>query len=157
MHQSLFCFFVTDFQYRNYLAAFKKVIALPVDLVSTAATTIASPFQRASTASSKDKRISTTSTDSATPQSTPPSTPKASVSINRSSSASGLSLNNQSDTSDSKDINGQLEFAKQELDMLQDYLSLEISLQLIHINKESERRVQQFVDIGFPGRMKSDM
>ncbi|CAO3629701.1 unnamed protein product [Mucor hiemalis] len=142
---------------RNYLAAFKKVIALPVDLVSTAATTIASPFQRASTASSKDKRISTTSTDSATPQSTPPSTPKASVSINRSSSASGLSLNNQSDTSDSKDINGQLEFAKQELDMLQDYLSLEISLQLIHINKESERRVQQFVDIGFPGRMKSDI
>lgn len=140
---------------RNYLAAFKKVIALPVDLVSTAATTIASPFQRSSTASltKADKRISTTSTDSSTPQSTPPSTPKVSTSINRSSSASGLSL----DQGYSKDITGQLEFAKQELDMLQNYLSLETSLQLLHINKESERRVQQFIDIKFPGRMKTDM
>jgi recyclin-1 len=155
-----------DRVYRNYLAAFKKVLTLPVELVSTAATTIASPFQRSSTISSKaDKRASGVSVDSAaaaasaTPQSTPPSTPKASTSMNRSSSSSAISLDQQTRSSStySKDITGQLEFAKQELDMLQDYLSLEISLQLIHINKESERRVQQFIDIGFPGRMKSDM
>ncbi|KAG2234344.1 hypothetical protein INT48_007211 [Thamnidium elegans] len=116
---------------RNYLAAFKKVLALPVDLVSTAATTIASPFQRSNTFTSKhEKKDSTVSVESI---STPPSTPKVS------------------------NLNGQLEVAKQELDMLQNYLSLEISLQLIHINKESERRVQQFIDIGFPGRMKLDI
>lgn len=74
--------------------------------------------------------------------STPPTTPKTATSR---------------DSTDSKDVAGQLETAKQELDMLQNYLSLEISLQLIHINKESERRVQQFIDIEFPGRMKSDM
>jgi recyclin-1 len=136
--------------FRNYLAAFKKVLTLPVDLVSTAATTIASPFQRSSTLTSK--RTSTVSVDSiATPQSTPPSTPKASTSMNRNSSSSTLS------TIDGKEVTGQLEFARQELDLLQNYLSLETSLQLIHINKESERRVQQFIDIGFPGRMKTDM
>lgn len=58
---------------------------------------------------------------------------------------------------DGKDVKVQLEFARQELDMLQNYISLETSLQLIHINKESEHRVQQFIDVGFPGRMKSDM
>lgn len=137
---------LTFFMCRNYLAAFKKVLALPVDLVSTAATTIASPFQRSSNinTSKQEKRESTVSVDSI---STPPSTPKASTSIKRDSSSSTLSM----------DVTGQLEVAKQELDMLQNYLSLEISLQLIHINKESERRVQQFIDIGFPGRMKSDM
>lgn len=145
--------------YRNYLAAFKKVLTLPVDLVSTAATTIASPFQRSSTISSKasaadNKRASNISVDSITTPPSTPATPKASTSINRSSSSSQVSVMDQQQ---SKDITGQLEFAKQELDMLQDYLSLEISLQLIHINKESERRVQQFIDIGFPGRMKTDM
>ena len=142
---------------RNYLAAFKKVIALPVDFVSTAATTIASPFQKSSTSSSlnkaADKRASMNSMDTvATSQSTPPSTPKVSTSINRSSSASTI-LSEQSPTTYTKE----LEYAKHELDMLQDQLSLEIALQLIHINKESERRVQQFIDIGFPGRMKTDM
>ncbi|GAA5816931.1 hypothetical protein MFLAVUS_010466 [Mucor flavus] len=127
---------------RNYLAAFKKVLALPVDLVSTAATTIASPFQRSNTFTNKhEKKDSTASVESI---STPPSTPKVSSSTKR-------------DSSSSIDVNGQLEVAKQELDMLQNYLSLEISLQLIHINKESERRVQQFIDIGFPGRMKLDI
>ncbi|KAI8047602.1 exocyst complex component Sec10-like protein [Thamnidium elegans] len=131
---------------RNYLAAFKKVLALPVDLVSTAATTIASPFQRSNTFTSKhEKKDSTVSVESI---STPPSTPKVSSSTKRDSSSS---------TASSIDLNGQLEVAKQELDMLQNYLSLEISLQLIHINKESERRVQQFIDIGFPGRMKLDI
>ncbi|KAG2207550.1 hypothetical protein INT47_004300 [Mucor saturninus] len=126
---------------RNYLAAFKKVLTLPVDLVSTAATTIASPFQRSNTINSK--RSSTLSVDSTTPTTPKPTTPSSSL-VGR-------------DSSDSKDVAGQLETAKQELDMLQNYLSLEISLQLIHINKESERRVQQFIDIGFPGRMKSDI
>ncbi|GAA5805039.1 hypothetical protein HPULCUR_010552 [Helicostylum pulchrum] len=131
---------------RNYLAAFKKVLALPVDLVSTAATTIVSPFQRSNTFTNKhEKKDSTVSVESI---STPPSTPKVSSSTKRDSSSS---------TTSSTDVNGQLEVAKQELDMLQNYLSLEISLQLIHINKESERRVQQFIDIGFPGRMKLDI
>ncbi|KAI8647321.1 exocyst complex component Sec10-like protein [Parasitella parasitica] len=145
---------------RNYLAAFKKVLTLPVDLVSTAATTIASPFQRANTISATaNKRASAMSTDSmATPQSTPPSTPKVSTQMPRSSSPSLTDQSPKSpSTSYNKDITGQLEFARQELDMLQNYISLETSLQLIHINKESERRVQQFIDIGFPGRMKSDL
>ncbi|OAC99120.1 hypothetical protein MUCCIDRAFT_148702 [Mucor lusitanicus CBS 277.49] len=144
---------------RNYLAAFKKVLTLPVDLVSTAATTIASPFQRASTISgTSNKRASTMSTDSiATPQSTPPSTPKVSTQMARSSSSSIMDQPPRSPTTYGKDVTGQLEFARQELDMLQNYLSLETSLQLIHINKESERRVQQFIDIGFPGRMKADL
>ncbi|KAK4514320.1 ERMES complex subunit mmm1 [Mucor velutinosus] len=144
---------------RNYLAAFKKVLTLPVDLVSTAATTIASPFQRASTISgATNKRASAMSTDSiATPQSTPPSTPKVSTQMARSSSSSLMDQPPRSPTTYGKDVTGQLEFARQELDMLQNYLSLETSLQLIHINKESERRVQQFIDIGFPGRMKADL
>ncbi|GAN03326.1 secretion pathway protein Sls2/Rcy1 [Mucor ambiguus] len=144
---------------QNYLAAFKKVLTLPVDLVSTAATTIASPFQRASTVSgTANKRASTLSTDSiATPQSTPPSTPKVSTQMARSSSSSLMDQSPRSPTTYGKDVTGQLEFARQELDMLQNYLSLETSLQLIHINKESERRVQQFIDIGFPGRMKADL
>ncbi|KAG1151452.1 hypothetical protein G6F37_003438 [Rhizopus arrhizus] len=115
---------------RNYLNAFKKVISLPVDFVSTAATTIASPFQRSSSSISQ-KRSSTNSVSSTAP-----------------STAS---------SENTKDAAVQLEFARQELDMLQDHLSLEISLQLIHINKESERRVEQFIDIGFPGRMKADI
>ncbi|KAI9487451.1 MAG: exocyst complex component Sec10-like protein [Benjaminiella poitrasii] len=137
---------------RNYLAAFKKVLTLPVDLVSTAATTIASPFQR--NANLTDKRSS--SIDSiATPQSTPPSTPKISTfHANRSSTSLEPP---RSPTTYGKEITGQLEFARQELDMLQNYISLETSLQLIHINKESERRLQQFIDIGFPGRMKTDI
>lgn len=134
-------------------------MTLPVDLVSTAATTIASPFQRASTISgASNKRSSTISTDSmATPQSTPPSTPKVSTQMARSSSSSLMDQPPRSPTTYGKDVTGQLEFARQELDMLQNYLSLETSLQLIHINKESERRVQQFIDIGFPGRMKADL
>ncbi|CEI98237.1 hypothetical protein RMCBS344292_12352 [Rhizopus microsporus] len=113
---------------RNYLTAFKKVITLPVDFVSSAATTIVSPFQKSST----NKRSSTTSAESITP-----------------SISSSISEN--------KEATIQLEFARQELDSLQDYISLEIALQLIHINKESERRVEQFIDIGFPGRMKTDI
>lgn len=47
--------------------------------------------------------------------------------------------------------------ALHELDMLQDLLSLETVLQLIHVNKDSERRVERFIKIGFPGRMRTDM
>ncbi|KAI8380478.1 exocyst complex component Sec10-like protein [Choanephora cucurbitarum] len=148
---------------KNYLTAFKKVLTLPVDLVSTAATTIVSPFQRASivsglskSSSAAEKRSSITSVESvSTSQTTPPPTPKA-TSMNRVSSSSTISTE-QPRSSFSRDVTGQLEFARQELDLLQNYLSLETSLQLIHINKESERRVQQFIDIGFPGRMKTDI
>ncbi|CAO3703297.1 unnamed protein product [Rhizopus stolonifer] len=115
---------------RNYLNAFKKVITLPVDLVSSAATTIASPFHRSS--SNVNKRSSTQSTLSTAP-----------------SISSSISEN--------KDATVQLESARQELDVLQDYISLETSLQIIKINKESERRVEQFIQIGFPGRMKADI
>jgi recyclin-1 len=137
------------------LTAFKKVLTLPVDLVSTAAITIASPFQRASLLPPKRASAALSiEIPTTTPQSTPPATP-TSATINRSSSSSTL----QSETTKSygKEVTGQLEFARQELDLLQNYLSLETSLQLIHINKESERRIQQFIDIGFPGRMKADM
>ncbi|KAI8374177.1 exocyst complex component Sec10-like protein [Radiomyces spectabilis] len=109
---------------RNYLSAFKKVIALPVDLVSTAATTIASPFQRAGTLPSKG--------DDA-------------ASIKSKGKPKG------------EELRDELEDAQQELNLMQDLLSLEVSLHLIHVNKDSERRVQQFIRIGFPGRMKSDI
>ncbi|KAG1464412.1 hypothetical protein G6F56_005089 [Rhizopus delemar] len=107
---------------RNYLNAFKKVITLPVDLVSSAATTIAIPFQRSFSFSYK---------------------PSASISI--------------APSSENKEATVELKSAIQELDMLQDHLSLEISLQLIHSNKESEKRMENFIDIGFPGRMKIDI
>lgn len=141
---------------RNYLNAFKKVLTLPVDLVSTAATTIASPFQRASFLPPKRAALSIEIPHSAaeTPQSTPPATPTSSITTHRSDSSDTLTPTKYTNN---KEITGQLEFARQELDMLQNYLSLETSLQLIHINKESERRIQQFIDIGFPGRMKIDM
>ncbi|KAI7906714.1 exocyst complex component Sec10-like protein [Cokeromyces recurvatus] len=131
---------------RNYLAAFKKVLILPVDLVSTAATTIASPFQK--NANLNEKRANSIDLI-ASPQSTPPSTPKT----NRYS----LDPPRSPTVAYGKEIRGQLEFVGQELDMLQNYLSLETSLQLIHVNKESEGRLQQFIDIGFPGRMKTDI
>lgn len=44
-----------------------------------------------------------------------------------------------------------------ELDMMQDFLSLDTVLQLIHLNKDAERRVEQFLNIGFPGRMQNEM
>ncbi|KAG1452843.1 hypothetical protein G6F56_007717 [Rhizopus delemar] len=96
----------------------------------SAATTIASPFHRSS--SNVNKRSSTQSTLSTAP-----------------SISSSISEN--------KDATVQLESARQELDVLQDYISLETSLQIIKINKESERRVEQFIHIGFPGRMKADI
>ncbi|KAG0170900.1 F-box protein: endocytic membrane traffic, recycling ReCYcling 1 [Apophysomyces sp. BC1034] len=168
---------------RNYLSAFKKVIALPIDLVSTAATTIASPFQRSSTFSNKTddstgRRTSISATESSTiysPQSTPPSTPKSSITLSRHGKSGSIASTSKSahsrqsskhslksPTASSPDVKNvdlkhALEDAQQELDMLQNLLSLEVALQLIHVNKDSERRVQQFIKIGFPGRMKSDI
>jgi recyclin-1 len=55
------------------------------------------------------------------------------------------------------DPNDALETAQTQLDMIQDLLSLELALQLIHYNKDSERRVKRFIDIGFTGRIKHDM
>ncbi|KAF7726758.1 F-box protein: endocytic membrane traffic, recycling ReCYcling 1 [Apophysomyces ossiformis] len=174
---------------RNYLSAFKKVIALPVDLVSSAATTIASPFQRSSTFSNKTddsagRRASIAATESSTidsPQSTPPSTPKSSITLSRHGKNSSVHSQSKS-TTDRQSVNSlesskhslksptasspdfkntdvkyALEDAQHELDMLQNLLSLEVALQLIHVNKDSERRVQRFIRIGFPGRMKSEI
>ncbi|KAI9015826.1 exocyst complex component Sec10-like protein [Phycomyces nitens] len=177
---------------RNYLLAFKKVIALPIDLVSSAATTIASPFQRSMQFSFKsedktaNKRASSTLTSvestststSFSPQSTPPSTPKNSVSIprhqktNSTTSISKASVNESSSLhsrqssktsittpTDSKSLepSDALENAQHELDALQNLLSLSVAVNMIHVNKDSERRVQRFINIGFPGRMKQDI
>ncbi|KAI8336839.1 exocyst complex component Sec10-domain-containing protein [Chlamydoabsidia padenii] len=125
---------------RNYISAFKKVIALPVDLVSSAATTIASPFQRSPQVVKKIKTESVMSLSSPSP-----STPTAPSSR---TSSDGISMNDPTDI---------LETAQTQLDMMQDFLSLELALQLIHLNKDSEKRVQRFISIGFPGRMKHDI
>ncbi|SAM09254.1 hypothetical protein [Absidia glauca] len=156
---------------RNYLSAFKKVIALPVDLVSSAATTIASPFQR----SSQTSKLQNGKQDDGTPQSTPPSTPRSSMttprkiktqsvtslssvsSIKSPSTPTALSSRRSSHTNSMADPNDALETAQTQLDMIQDLLSLELALQLIHYNKDSERRVKRFIGIGFTGRIKHDI
>ncbi|KAI9493070.1 exocyst complex component Sec10-like protein [Zychaea mexicana] len=169
---------------RNYLSAFKKVIALPVDLVSSAATTIASPFQRASSTTKtgpdekKPNATVTVTADSpvsgSSPKSTPPSTPKvttATIAQNENyekqsplspKSPSSVSMHSRQSSRhslrSSPDVRSvDLKFAMHELDMMQDLLSLEIVLQLIHINKDAERRVERFIQIGFPGRMRSEI
>ncbi|KAI8064539.1 exocyst complex component Sec10-like protein [Gongronella butleri] len=134
---------------RDYLRAFKKVLTVPVDLVSTAATTIASPFQRSSALKTND---------TAAPNS--PSSPRSSTQIPPTSSATSLSsvASVPSTPDDSKrDPNDILESAQVQLDMIQDYLSLELALHLIHVNKDAERRVQRFIQVGFPGRMRQDI
>ncbi|KAG2223931.1 hypothetical protein INT45_009383 [Circinella minor] len=158
---------------RNYLNAFKKVIALPVDLVSTAATTIASPFQRSSTVKTSEadsRKESTDSPVSGSPKSTPPTTPKvltagalgdekgSPLSPKSPTSASIQSPQSSRHSLKSSDTRSMdLGFAMHELDMMQDLLSLETVLQLIHINKDAERRVERFIKIGFPGRMRGEI
>ncbi|KAI8338978.1 exocyst complex component Sec10-like protein [Chlamydoabsidia padenii] len=152
---------------RNYLSAFKKVIALPVDLVSSAATTIASPFQRSS------QVVKQQPGDGKQDDGTSPSTPRSSMTTSRKAKTGSItSLSSVSSTkspstpttlsigssSDSMaDANDTLENAQTQLDMIQDLLSLELALQLIHINKDSERRVKRFIGIGFTGRIKQDI
>ncbi|KAI8883785.1 hypothetical protein K501DRAFT_294473 [Backusella circina FSU 941] len=142
---------------RDYLSAFKKVLTLPVDFVSTAAITIASPFQRTSF-SKQDKRASTQSLESsALSTKSTPSSPRISTNQRSSTPENTPASPHNRPASPGKDVTVQLEFARQELDMLQNYISLETSLQIIHINKESESRIQQFINVGFPGRMKSEI
>ena len=157
----------------NYLNAFKKVIALPVDLVSSAATTIASPFQRTSTVKVSEpdnRKESTDSPVSGSPKSTPPTTPKVITTVafgdekssplspNSPTSASIQSPQSSRHSVKSSEARSMdLGFAMHELDMMQDLLSLETVLQLIHINKDAERRVERFIKIGFPGRMRGEM
>lgn len=148
--------------------AFKKVIALPVDLVSTAATTIASPFQRSNTVKSADTSESANNA-SDSPQTTPPSTPKivtkevnasGNPAVNSPKSPVGSLDSRQSSRQSLKspDVKSvELGFAMHELDKLQDLLSLETVLQLIHVNKDSEHRVEQFINIRFPGRIRNDV
>ncbi|KAI8145080.1 exocyst complex component Sec10-like protein [Fennellomyces sp. T-0311] len=154
---------------RNYLSAFKKVIALPVDLVSTAATTIASPFQRSNTIKAPEKQNGD-SPVSGSPKSTPPSTPKVVTSVAQGDEkASPLSPKSPTSVSmhsrqssrhslRSPDVRSvDMKYAMHELDMMQDLLSLETVLQLIHVNKDAERRVERFIQIGFPGRMHNEI
>lgn len=147
--------------YRNYLSAFKKVIALPVDLVSSAATTIASPFQKGGSKNSDDPRKSLEAPSPVSPQSTtPPATPKVVTTLPQEephspNSPSSIHSRQSLKSPDGRGID--LSSALRELDMLQDLLSLEMVLQLIHVNKDSERRVERFIEIGFPGRMRKDM
>ncbi|KAI9310132.1 exocyst complex component Sec10-like protein [Dichotomocladium elegans] len=128
---------------RNYLSAFKKVIALPVDLVSSAATTIASPFQRVGT---RDETI-------------PPATPRIVTSSMMSGSGppspSSSSKRASFRSTDAK--NQDFKMALRELDVMQDLLSLETVVQLIHVNKDAERRVERFLDIGFPKIMHTSI
>lgn len=150
--------------------AFKKVMTVPVDLVSSAATTIASPIL--STLRSSEDTTTTKSPSSlgspvseeSSLQITPPRTPEVTPitvssppppknkSLLLSRQSSHQSLRSQ-DTARSAD----LKWAMHELDMMQDFLSLDTVLQLIHLNKDAERRVEQFLNIGFPGRMQNEM
>ncbi|CAM0135915.1 F-box protein: endocytic membrane traffic, recycling ReCYcling 1 [Umbelopsis sp. WA50703] len=164
---------------RKYLSAFKKIVSVPVELVSSAATTISSPFQNKPTPSpSPDISVdySAANTPPAEP-STPEigqeeekdkkhlSAPPVSVVVEdtdkkspesgrkRSSSQTGSRPNSVSSAKSDNELNN----AMQELDALQHLLSLELCLQLIHINKDAEHRVQRFVKVGFPGRLRTDV
>lgn len=149
--------------------AFKKVIALPVDFVSTAATTIASPFQRSNTVRNADTSEAANNAPSDSPQTTPPSTPKITTKgVNTPGNASAMSPKSPVGSLHSRESSRQslkspdvksvdLKFAMHELDKLQELLSLETVLQLIHVNKDSEHRVEQFIKIQFPGRIRNDM
>jgi recyclin-1 len=148
--------------------------------VSSAATTISSPFQnKAGHSPDVSAANSTPTTPTETPASTPripdetlkdsnglsaPPTPttiedgdkrKSAVETlrKRSSSHTGSRPNSVASVRSDNELNN----AMQELDALQHLLSLELCLQLIHINKDAEHRVQRFVKVGFPGRLRTDM
>ncbi|CDS13111.1 hypothetical protein LRAMOSA05294 [Lichtheimia ramosa] len=120
---------------RNYLSAFKKMITVPADLVTSAATTIASPFQR-----SRDESSTSSASKNSDTHSSSPTSPTS----KRSSMLKGSS----SSPADIRDPD--FKTALHELDTMQDLLSLETVLQLIHVNKDAERRVEKFLQIGFP-------
>lgn len=170
---------------RKYLSAFRKIVSVPVELVSSAATSISSPFHRESKGGhSPNISVSTITVENSGP-STPTETASSSPSINdekeihrlstpptptieeagekkktqvdnvrkRSSSHTGSRPNSMSSVRSDNELNT----AMHELDALQHLLSLELCLQLIHVNKDAEHRVQRFVKVGFPGRLKTDM
>jgi recyclin-1 len=154
---------------------------VPVELVSSAATTISSPFQNKPTPSpSPSPDISVDYSAANTPPAEPStpeigqeeekdkkhlSAPPVSVVVEdtdkkspesdrkRSSSQTGSRPNSVSSAKSDNELNN----AMQELDALQHLLSLELCLQLIHINKDAEHRVQRFVKVGFPGRLRTDV
>ncbi|GAB5586782.1 F-box protein: endocytic membrane traffic [Umbelopsis nana] len=166
---------------RKYLSAFKKIVSVPVELVSSAATTISSPFQNRGTHSpdiSISDSVATTPTETPSPPSiqeesikdanrlSAPPTPsplasdegdkKKSAVENvrkRSSSHTGSRPSSVSSVRSDSELNN----AMHELDALQHLLSLELCLQLIHINKDAEQRVQRFVKVGFPGRLRAEV
>jgi recyclin-1 len=168
---------------RKYLSAFKKIVSVPVELVSSAATTISSPFHNRGN-HSPDVSVSNVSVANSAPA-TPTDTPSATPSINeekdanrlsapptptieeagekkktavdnvrqRSSSHTGSRPSSVSSVRSDNELNN----AMHELDALQHLLSLELCLQLIHVNKDAQHRVQRFVKVGFPGRLRADM
>lgn len=162
---------------RKYLSAFKKIVSVPVELVSSAATTISSPFQTKTTPS-LDISVDTSAANTPPAEPSTPeigqeeekdknrlSSPPVSAVVDepdkklaesgrkRSSSQTGSRPISVSSVKADKELNN----AMQELDALQHLLSLELCLQLIHINKDAEHRVQRFVKVGFPGRLRTDV
>ncbi|KAH8548822.1 exocyst complex component Sec10-domain-containing protein [Umbelopsis sp. PMI_123] len=111
---------------RKYLSAFKKIVSVPVELVSSAATTISSPFHNRG---------------------------NHSPDVSRSSSHTGSRPSSVSSVRSDNELNN----AMHELDALQHLLSLELCLQLIHVNKDAQHRVQRFVKVRFPGRLRADI
>lgn len=49
------------------------------------------------------------------------------------------------------ELQGALNYARIELDQLQNLLSLDMALQMIHLNKEAERRLERFMLDKFRG------
>jgi recyclin-1 len=171
---------------RKYLSAFKKIVSVPVELVSSAATSISSPFHSRDSKGKHSPNVSISTitvansgptTPTETPSSTPsiddekelnrlsaPPTPtndevgeKKKTQVDnvrkRSSSHTGSRPSSMMSVRSDNELNS----AMHELDALQHLLSLELCLQLIHVNKDAEHRVQRFVKVGFPGRLKVDM
>ncbi|KAJ2961602.1 hypothetical protein NQZ79_g3109 [Umbelopsis isabellina] len=154
-----------------------QALSVPVELVSSAATSISSPFQNKFAASPDisvdNSAANTPPADPSTPEigqeeekdknrlSAPPvsvvmeDTEKKSAESGRKRSSSQTESRPNSISSVKSD--NELNNAMQELDALQHLLSLELCLQLIHINKDAEHRVQRFVKVGFPGRLRTDV
>ncbi|RUS26504.1 exocyst complex component Sec10-like protein, partial [Jimgerdemannia flammicorona] len=173
---------------RNYLSAFRKLIALPVDLVSSAATSaattissIASPKTRSETVSpslsptasvedltrmnSPPPATASPSSGTATGNMTPPlpavrkpgagpvdKVQQEQLQTRRFSLSRDAQNSRTSREFSAVELQGALNYAKIELDQLQNLLSLDMALQMIHLNKEAERRLERFMINKFPGK-----
>ncbi|KAL1914516.1 uncharacterized protein VTP21DRAFT_8230 [Calcarisporiella thermophila] len=114
---------------RNYLKAFRKILLLPADIVTSSIQTIQG-FSGPGKSSSR------------------PSTPDPSkISSNSQQNGDSPKLETKSQSKQeamsAQEVQGALMAAQ--LDEMQDILSLEMSLHLIHINKEAQQRVGFFL------------